>query len=200
MLQVPRQRSRRPSIGSPRGNPLARPSYRRTAHRLGHRSLERRGAHGRQLSAQEPRREPRDRRVLHRRGRAADGAARASRSASGSLGLRVENPAGGPIGLPRALVRTALLSLVLPAIVMNDEKRGLHDIAAGSRVIRVRERSRRTGVVESLHGWGADGSSCECTASAVRRLSRCWLIRTSSRSPVTATRGTSARSAAAAGS
>lgn len=53
------------------------------------------------------------------------------------LGLRVENPDGRPIGLPRALVRTLLLSLVLPAIVMNDEKRGLHDIAAGARVIRV---------------------------------------------------------------
>ncbi|MEO6606434.1 MAG: RDD family protein [Aeromicrobium sp.] len=49
--------------------------------------------------------------------------------------LRVENPAGKPIGIPRALVRTALLSIVLPAIVMNDDKRGLHDLAAGSRVI-----------------------------------------------------------------
>lgn len=53
------------------------------------------------------------------------------------LGLRVENPAGQPIGIPRAVLRTALLSLVLPAIVMNEDKRGLHDIAAGARVIRV---------------------------------------------------------------
>ena len=53
------------------------------------------------------------------------------------LGLRVEAPNGRPIGLPRAVIRTALLSLVLPAIVMNDEKRGLHDVAARSRVIRV---------------------------------------------------------------
>ncbi len=52
------------------------------------------------------------------------------------LGMRVENPAGRPIGVPRALVRTALLSLVLPAIVLTDDKRGLHDLAAGSRVIR----------------------------------------------------------------
>jgi uncharacterized RDD family membrane protein YckC len=29
-----------------------------------------------------------------------------------------------------------LLSLVIPAIVMNEDKRGLHDLAAGSRVIR----------------------------------------------------------------
>lgn len=53
------------------------------------------------------------------------------------LGLRVENPAGRPIGLPRAILRTTLLSLVLPAIVMNEDKRGLHDIAAGARVIQV---------------------------------------------------------------
>ncbi len=53
------------------------------------------------------------------------------------LRLGVEGPDGGPIGVPRALLRTILLSLVLPAIVMNDEKRGLHDIAAGSRVIQV---------------------------------------------------------------
>ena len=52
------------------------------------------------------------------------------------LGLRVENPAGGPIGIPRAILRTVLLSIVLPAIIMTDDKRGLHDLAAGSRVVR----------------------------------------------------------------
>ena len=52
------------------------------------------------------------------------------------LGLRVEGPDGGPIGVPRALLRTFLLALVIPALVRNDEGRGLHDIAAGSRVIR----------------------------------------------------------------
>jgi uncharacterized RDD family membrane protein YckC len=52
------------------------------------------------------------------------------------LGMKVENPAGQPIGIPRALVRTALLCIVLPAIIMTDDKRGLHDLAAGSRVIR----------------------------------------------------------------
>lgn len=52
------------------------------------------------------------------------------------LGMRVENPQGRPIGVPRALLRTALLSLVLPAIVLTEDKRGLHDLAAGSRVIR----------------------------------------------------------------
>jgi uncharacterized RDD family membrane protein YckC len=52
------------------------------------------------------------------------------------LGLKVENPDGRPIGIVRALVRTALICLVLPAVVMTDDKRGLHDLAAGSRVIR----------------------------------------------------------------
>lgn len=52
------------------------------------------------------------------------------------LGLRLENPAGRPIGVPRAILRTLLMCLVLPAIVMTDDKRGMHDIAAGSRVVR----------------------------------------------------------------
>ncbi len=52
------------------------------------------------------------------------------------FGLRVEGPGGRPIGLPRAVIRTLLLTLVIPAVVMNDDRRGLHDLAAGSRVIR----------------------------------------------------------------
>lgn len=52
------------------------------------------------------------------------------------FGLRVEGPEGRPIGLLRALVRTVLLALVIPALIMNEDKRGLHDLAAGSRVIR----------------------------------------------------------------
>lgn len=51
-------------------------------------------------------------------------------------GLRVEGPDGGPIGLMRALLRTFLLALVIPAVVMTDERRGLHDVLAGSRVVR----------------------------------------------------------------
>ena len=53
------------------------------------------------------------------------------------VGIKVEGPDGRPIGIPRALLRTFLLALVLPALVMNDERRGLHDIAAGSRVIQL---------------------------------------------------------------
>jgi uncharacterized RDD family membrane protein YckC len=52
------------------------------------------------------------------------------------VGLRVEGPDGRPIGVPRALLRTVLLALVIPAIVMNDERRGLHEVATTSRVIR----------------------------------------------------------------
>lgn len=51
------------------------------------------------------------------------------------LGMKIENRQGHPIGVPRALLRTALLVLVLPAIVMTDDKRGMHDLAAGSRVV-----------------------------------------------------------------
>jgi uncharacterized RDD family membrane protein YckC len=52
------------------------------------------------------------------------------------LGISIENRDGQPIGVPRALLRTALLVLVLPAIVMTDDKRGMHDLAAGSRVVK----------------------------------------------------------------
>jgi len=52
------------------------------------------------------------------------------------LGLKLENPEGRAIGVPRAVLRTLLLCLVLPAIVMTDDKRGIHDLVAGSRVVR----------------------------------------------------------------
>lgn len=42
---------------------------------------------------------------------------------------------GKPIGLPRAALRTALLCLVVPPLVMDDERRGMHDVLAHSRVI-----------------------------------------------------------------
>ncbi len=42
---------------------------------------------------------------------------------------------GAPIGVPRAALRAVLLCLVVPAAIMDDERRGLHDRAAGSIVI-----------------------------------------------------------------
>lgn len=42
---------------------------------------------------------------------------------------------GGPIGIPRALLRGVLLALFVPALIMDERRRGLHDKAAGSIVV-----------------------------------------------------------------
>lgn len=42
---------------------------------------------------------------------------------------------GGRIGIPRALLRGLLLALVVPALIMDAHRRGLHDRAAGSIVV-----------------------------------------------------------------
>ena len=52
------------------------------------------------------------------------------------LGLVVERPRGGPAGPVAALVRTLLLVLVIPAVVLDEDGRGLHDRAAGTVVVR----------------------------------------------------------------
>jgi len=54
----------------------------------------------------------------------------------GVLGLRVERATGGAAGAVAALVRTVLLGLVIPAVVTDDDGRGLHDRAAGTVVVR----------------------------------------------------------------
>src|SRR5688572_30305211 len=41
----------------------------------------------------------------------------------------------GPIGIPRALLRGVLLALVIPALIMDSDRRGLHDRAAGSIMV-----------------------------------------------------------------
>lgn len=51
------------------------------------------------------------------------------------LGLRVARLDGRPVGL-RALPRTVLLMLVLPALMMDRDLRGLQDKAAGTVVVR----------------------------------------------------------------
>lgn len=51
------------------------------------------------------------------------------------VGLRIINTDGRPIGLLKAFLRTLLLCLVVPAIIMTEDKRGLHDLAAGSKVV-----------------------------------------------------------------
>ena len=42
---------------------------------------------------------------------------------------------GRPVGIPRALLRGLLLAVVIPALIMDEQRRGLHDKAAGSIVI-----------------------------------------------------------------
>lgn len=49
------------------------------------------------------------------------------------LGLRITRLDGGWAGPARALVRTLLLCLVLPAVITTDG-RGLHDVLAGTRI------------------------------------------------------------------
>jgi len=43
---------------------------------------------------------------------------------------------GGAIGLPRAFVRAVLLALLVPAIILDGDRRGWHDRASGSIVLR----------------------------------------------------------------
>jgi uncharacterized RDD family membrane protein YckC len=57
------------------------------------------------------------------------------------LGIRVvrlEDRAGPPGFLPAA-IRTALLMLVIPAVIIDRDGRGLHDKAAGTLVVRTRD-------------------------------------------------------------
>ncbi|WP_318783775.1 RDD family protein [Plantactinospora soyae] len=44
---------------------------------------------------------------------------------------------GGRIGILRGLLRGALLGLVVPALIMDGDRRGLHDRAAGSIIVAV---------------------------------------------------------------
>lgn len=52
------------------------------------------------------------------------------------LGLRLVTMQGGPLPLPRALLRFVLLGLLLPAVITDPDGRGLHDKAAGTVVLR----------------------------------------------------------------
>jgi len=52
------------------------------------------------------------------------------------LGMRVARVGGGWVGLWRPVVRTALLFLVIPALIWDADHRGLHDKAAGTVLVR----------------------------------------------------------------
>lgn len=54
------------------------------------------------------------------------------------VGLRVISIDGNRLPLWRVVVRTALILLVIPAVVYDDQGRGLHDRVAASVVVRVR--------------------------------------------------------------
>lgn len=43
-----------------------------------------------------------------------------------------------PLGIARALLRAALVCLALPPLIIGSDRRGLHDLAAGTVVIRRR--------------------------------------------------------------
>jgi uncharacterized RDD family membrane protein YckC len=55
-----------------------------------------------------------------------------------ALGIRVAPLHATLVGVPRAVVRTALLALVVPALVRDGDGRGWHDRAAGTIVVRTR--------------------------------------------------------------
>ena len=40
-----------------------------------------------------------------------------------------------PVGIPRALLRGILLALVVPALIMDEDRRGVHDRYAGTAVM-----------------------------------------------------------------
>jgi len=54
------------------------------------------------------------------------------------LGIRVASLRSNLVGVPRALLRTALLALVLPALIRDPDGRGWHDRAASTVVVRTR--------------------------------------------------------------
>lgn len=66
-----------------------------------------------------------------------------ARTAAGADGARPgagtsgTSAAPGPVGLPRAALRTALICLVIPAVVWDGDGRGLHDRAAGTLIVRL---------------------------------------------------------------
>lgn len=52
------------------------------------------------------------------------------------LGMRVTQVDGSWVGLWRPIVRTALLIVVIPAVIWDPDQRGLHDKAAGTVLVR----------------------------------------------------------------
>ena len=51
------------------------------------------------------------------------------------MGIAVVSEAGGRLSLWRIVVRTLLICIVIPALVYDSQRRGLQDLAVGSRVV-----------------------------------------------------------------
>ena len=51
------------------------------------------------------------------------------------LGIAVVSETGGRLPLWKIIVRTALICIVIPALVYDSQRRGLQDLAVGSRVV-----------------------------------------------------------------
>ena len=51
------------------------------------------------------------------------------------LGIAVVSETGGRLSLWRIIVRTLLICIVIPALVYDSQRRGLQDLAVGSRVV-----------------------------------------------------------------
>jgi uncharacterized RDD family membrane protein YckC len=51
------------------------------------------------------------------------------------VGIAVVSETGGRLALWRIIVRTVLICLVIPALVYDSQRRGLQDLAVGSRVV-----------------------------------------------------------------
>ena len=59
------------------------------------------------------------------------------------VGVRVLRLDGKPVGFRAAIIRTALLALVVPILLVDREGRGLHDRAAGTHLELIPGRGRR---------------------------------------------------------
>lgn len=53
------------------------------------------------------------------------------------LGMRVVPVKPGPLGIWRPFVRTLLLCLAIPALIWDKDQRGLHDLVAGTVLVRI---------------------------------------------------------------
>jgi uncharacterized RDD family membrane protein YckC len=55
-----------------------------------------------------------------------------------AIGVAVVRLDGGPVALLPALLRTALICVVVPPLIYNPDRRGLHDLVTGTLTVRRR--------------------------------------------------------------